>query len=697
VNNQLKSLVADVRLFRRAKEMRFLATFAFIGVAAVSLFFMPSCGKDSKSRGGNPPANDQGPGNGDTERNPSGKMFLTWPQNAPTYHKLAGNAVYSLLKTSDTLFAGTNLGLSISKDGGTTWISKTTSNGLGRLDVTDLIAHGTKLYACSGFGLSISEDNGSTWTFLKNTAAENRLVRQVALTSNSIFLSTTSGLLVSKDAGLSWQLALIGPQPYDSSIRSLVTVDSEVYVGTENSGLFVSKDGGVSFQQTTKENGLISNLVRTTYVSGQSIYIGHEEGVSISHDSGQTWAKFGPENGISGSINDIIVVDSVIYAGTSNGLFISKSKGTKWVKRAKVDGLGDNIVHKVLFWNQRLLAGTEQGLSSSEDGGLTWENQSSSDQPNFNRLVSVLGNKVKIVSNEKLWSSSDAGLSWRISELPKDNASSISHYLEIEGHNYALNSSHYSGGENKLYLSTDEGNSWNLISKSKSKAVDFTAFDSTIHLLMDATRPNSTVTYNELLTSHDFGKTWAIKEYPSKGISNYFDFRKLYVSASKFYTIGIKHGYDEVTKYSEEKIELRASDDMGKTWVPKDMPQDTDNYLRTEYIKLFVSDQVLYLLTVNRVLGNQLHKSTDGGDTWTNLNLPKPPKLEDCKDLLMEGKSAFVGCDSGLLISKDAGETWTRMTTADGLPSNKVIKVFIHDSKIFVLTDKGFAVEFKSH
>jgi hypothetical protein len=51
VNNQLKSLVAGVRLFRRAKEMRLLATFAFIGVAAVSLFLMPSCGKDSKSRG----------------------------------------------------------------------------------------------------------------------------------------------------------------------------------------------------------------------------------------------------------------------------------------------------------------------------------------------------------------------------------------------------------------------------------------------------------------------------------------------------------------------------------------------------------------------------------------------------------------------------------------------------------------------
>ena len=340
---------------------------------------------------------------------------------------------------------------------------------------------------------------------------------------------------------------MIGPQPYDNPVRSLIAVDSEVYVGTENKGLFVSKDSGVSFQQITKENGLISNLIRTTYVAGQSIFTGHEEGVSISHDSSLTWAKFGSDNGISGSVNDIIVVDSIIYAATSNGLFISKNKGTKWIKRAKVDGLGDNLVHKVLFWNQRLLAGTEQGLSSLEDGGLIWDNQSSSDKPNFNRLVSVLENKVKIVSNEKLWSSSDAGLSRKISDLPKDNTSSISHFLEIEGHNYALNSSHYSGGENKLYLSTDDGNSWNLISKFKSTAVDFTAFGSTIHLLMDATRPNSTVTYNELLTSIDFGKSWNIKDYPSKAISSYFEFQKLYVSVSKFYTIGIKHGYNDVT------------------------------------------------------------------------------------------------------------------------------------------------------
>lgn len=63
-----------------------------------------------------------------------------------------------------TVYAATSIGLSISTDGGATFTTKTTANGLGGNTVRGVSAIGSTIYAATDGGLSISTNGGSTFT-----------------------------------------------------------------------------------------------------------------------------------------------------------------------------------------------------------------------------------------------------------------------------------------------------------------------------------------------------------------------------------------------------------------------------------------------------------------------------------------------------------------------------------------------------
>jgi hypothetical protein len=64
------------------------------------------------------------------------------------------------------VYAAVGGGLSISQDGGTTWVNHPYGNGLGFVD--SVAASGSTIYA-AGAGLSISSDGGATWRNITGT------------------------------------------------------------------------------------------------------------------------------------------------------------------------------------------------------------------------------------------------------------------------------------------------------------------------------------------------------------------------------------------------------------------------------------------------------------------------------------------------------------------------------------------------
>jgi len=74
---------------------------------------------------------------------------------------LGSNMINSVYFNGNTIYAGTDGGLSISTDGGASFTNKTTSNGLGSNMINSVYFNGNTIYAGTDGGLSISTDGES--------------------------------------------------------------------------------------------------------------------------------------------------------------------------------------------------------------------------------------------------------------------------------------------------------------------------------------------------------------------------------------------------------------------------------------------------------------------------------------------------------------------------------------------------------
>ncbi|ALG66443.1 hypothetical protein [Beggiatoa leptomitoformis] len=99
--------------------------------------------------------------------------------------------------TTGFVYAATAGGLSISKNGGFTFVNKTTANGLGANEVYGLYVDGSKIYAGThGGGFSVSTDGGETFTIRKSVAQGlgGDTVHGIYISNGVIYLATSNGL-----------------------------------------------------------------------------------------------------------------------------------------------------------------------------------------------------------------------------------------------------------------------------------------------------------------------------------------------------------------------------------------------------------------------------------------------------------------------------------------------------------------------
>jgi hypothetical protein len=166
--------------------------------------------------------------------------FCSLPQNAVSYDKIGWNDIYNVFASGSTIYAGTRGGLSISSDGGTTWATKTTANGLGNNRVSGVYVSGSTVYAATqGGGLSISSNGGATWA--------NK--------------TTANGL-------------------GSNYVNGVFTSGSTVYAATDG-GLSISSDGGATWANKTTANGLGNNIVWGVFTSGSTVYAATIGGLSV--------------------------------------------------------------------------------------------------------------------------------------------------------------------------------------------------------------------------------------------------------------------------------------------------------------------------------------------------------------------------------------------------------------------------------
>jgi photosystem II stability/assembly factor-like uncharacterized protein len=193
-----------------------------------------------------------------------------------------------------------------------------------------------------------------------------------------------------------------------------------------------------------------------------TIYFTHSAGIQVTHDGGATWAN--ASAGLHRKYSQAIRVDSrragLLIAGNEEGVFRSEDGGNSW-KLAGAAGYQvlrvEQSPHDACFW----LAGTEGGgLFVSRDCGVSFESNGNLgvgknisdiafDAASPDRMA-VAGWGIGVTISE------DRGKTWqaRNSGLPGNSVWSVAFDPGSAGRMYA------SVHEEALYVSPDYGNTW---------------------------------------------------------------------------------------------------------------------------------------------------------------------------------------------------------------------------------------------
>jgi uncharacterized repeat protein (TIGR03803 family) len=293
--------------------------------------------------------------------------------------------------TVTLLYAATGGGgLSISFDGGNTFTTRTTANGLGSNGVLGVYAFGSTVYAATSGGLSISLDSGNSFT--NKTIANGLLsdyVYGVYAVGSTVYAATQGGLSISLDSGNSF----ITKTPTNSGLGNIFVygvyaIGSTIYAATAGGGLSISTNSGSSFTTKTYSNtsgGLGSNGVFGVYAVGSTVYAATQGGLSISLDSGNTFTNKTTTNGLGNNlVYGVYAIGSTIYAATGGGgLSISLDSGSSFSNKTYSNtsgGLGSDIVFGVYAVGSTIYAATAGGgLSISTDSGNSFINKTTAD------------------------------------------------------------------------------------------------------------------------------------------------------------------------------------------------------------------------------------------------------------------------------------------------------------------------------
>lgn len=349
---------------------------------------------------------------------PSGTVFVTAPQRGFFRSRDQGetwtdvtppepvpnfNRILAHPQRPERLVAYTHGGLWRSDDGGDTWRQWNAGLPLGsdgavggplyvtlvpseQDDVAFLVSAWTRtLYRSTG---------GGPWTSagpIPNTNSGNVHglaagpgTKPVLFAGQDAERSTTSGILRSRDAGVTWQASgLAGETVYD--IAFMPAVDRVVALTLR--GAFYSSDLGKSWKRTGA--GIAASRVRSlaAAATGRTLVAGLEHcpgGIARSPDGGVTWQvqeMRDPSHYYGGQLTDVEAVAFApsrpkrVYAGAIDEVLRSDDGGVTWAHFPFHDSQsgGHTIAMAVHPTDPNVVfAAGGHGVARSRDGGRTW-------------------------------------------------------------------------------------------------------------------------------------------------------------------------------------------------------------------------------------------------------------------------------------------------------------------------------------
>ncbi len=450
-------------------------------------------------------------------------------------------------------------------------------------------------------------------------------IADVAVSGNTLFAGITNGKVYkSTDDGVSWHETAI-PCRY-----SISCCGNKLY-SSDGNEIYVSADNGETF--STLSTSLPDDMVNYGHqVCGKTIIIISEDnGMATSVDEGQTWTKTIINTHM---IYTLASLNDKLLAGTDNGLYISSDGGITWEPL----GFPEESIASVLVVENKIYVGSNNsGISVSSDGGNTWNNLNNGLSVQSVSSLIVSGTDLWIVSENNVFKSDMNSVEW---QQVSDNLPSGLSLRKL----VALNSIIFIGTDQMgLFETSDNGLHWN----HSSKGIDLSPVINVI--LSNKNRLYAGTQWGGLYYSDNGGANWQISSL-----------------AWVIYCLKT----DDSAIYAGTSNGIYKSTDNGNTW--------TNLGLTNELVQsLLITNDAFYAGTERYI-----YKSTDKGNTWVNYSSGLPD-YAGINSIAIKNNILFA-TTSGDGVYKKTDETANWTTTNTGLNNQYLRPLFVVDSVLFI-------------
>jgi ligand-binding sensor domain-containing protein len=592
--------------------------------------------------------------------------FYTIPQGYACYTQPAGNFIHdSFVDSSGTIYMATDGGLSISNTGGTSFVTKTTSMGLGSNNIMSVSGIPGKIFAGTFSGLFVSTNGGVSFTNV--TPIGNTFVSSIYYhTLNStLYVSTNNGLWISTDSGLTFSQKTTANGLGTNQINHVhINTSGHIYVSTMGSGVAVSSNGGATFTSITTTQGLIDNYPNSSYSFGSSLYVSSNGGLSVSHDSGATFTHALT----STNVFKVYASSTYVFAATQTGFAISTDAGATFINKTQAQGIGSTATTNLyVHTNNDIYLSTQNGLSYSNTNGSLF----SANYKNSQGLTGNSINKIFIGPNDKLFVATQGGgvaiSSNKGSTFTTTvNANGIVGY-SARGLSVGLNGNIYAATDNGLAVSTNGGATYSNKTTSNGLIDNFISGG----VFVDSSDVIYAATNSGLSISTDYGTSFTNKTTANGLASN---------------TIQAVRAFGTMV-YAATSGGLSVSSNSGGSFTTK----TTANGLGANNVL------ALYVHTDGRVFagtfGGGLSVSTNNGTSFTNITTSNGLASNYVRGIYVGPTGTiYVGTDSGLSISTTGGASFTNYGAAQGISGSTVFDIAVDSvGSVYVGTDAGLS------
>jgi photosystem II stability/assembly factor-like uncharacterized protein len=553
-----------------------------------------------------------------------------------------------------------------------------------------------------------STDGGSTWSeVVRGVGGMTEALARVAIAPTDarvVYLTTRSdGVLKSEDGGTSWRPArrgLTNPSLQEIAV-SPVSPDVALAAGGIGGGLFRTTDGGSSWSAV----GGAEQITSLAFLpDGSRLVAGDAQGrITTFSDGGATRervVRLGGNDAVT-AVATGSTADSadIVFAATASGrVFRSDDGGQSFEPRD--DGLPHEEVRSVELSPHHSRDTTvwvstwDSGVFRSTDDGETWEPMNdglttdpSADVvglPHFRTVAATVDDSghtsLFVGGYDGIFRSDDRG-TWDSVETLSDYVVGLAVSPDF-GTDHTVAVTTYVKG---AFVSDDRGETWRsandgLVVDGLTSGNRFAPLRRLHNVVFSPDYANDGTIFTAygvaILKSTDRGASWKqiiVSPEPPGG-----DLRQFVIAVSPSYAS------DRTVFVGTRQGEIFRSEQSGETgtWVQAGR-FGVDERVRSLAVSPdYPRDRVLYAGTVAGV-----YTSADGGATWDATGprmAATPEQLGTDEGALVAISPAydrdgtvFAGTDSGLFVTRDAGQSWTEVTTAPLAASSEIEAVAV--------------------